>query len=152
MQLQDALVEISAIRRQLALSERFHGYRAAPVAASGMLAFVAAAAQAVWVAGPVEDLTRYLALWIGVAAAALLLCLGGVVQPGGVCFLPIVAARNFCRRLLLPAGRLLRAVAWRWTGSAFAVVDGADVRRRAISHGQRAVLVGRKESLKRNAA
>ena len=45
MELHEALGEISAIRRQLARGERFRGYRAAPVALSGVSAFVAGAGQ-----------------------------------------------------------------------------------------------------------
>lgn len=78
MELNEALVQISAIRQQLARSEQFRGYRAAPVAFSGVLAVAAGAVQPTLVAEPIDDLGRYLALWMGVAAVSLSICLGDV--------------------------------------------------------------------------
>ena len=45
MDLRDALTQIAAIRQQVAQTETFRGYRAAPVALSGVLAWLAAALQ-----------------------------------------------------------------------------------------------------------
>lgn len=78
MELQEALTQISAIRRQMARSERFHGYRAAPVAISALLAFAAGAVQAALIPQPAQRIERYLALWIAVAMISLALCLGTV--------------------------------------------------------------------------
>ena len=78
MELQDALLQISAIRQQLARSEQFRGYRAAPAAFSGLLAFAAGALQAALVPAPAEQLGRYLTLWMGVAAVSLAVCLGDI--------------------------------------------------------------------------
>jgi hypothetical protein len=70
MELRDALTQISEIRRQMARTEVFRGYRAVPVAFSGLLALAAAAIQAAWVPEPQEETAAYLALWIGAAAAS----------------------------------------------------------------------------------
>lgn len=78
MELHEALLQISAIRRQLARSEQFRGYRAAPVAVSGMLAISAGALQAALISDPIDRLSAYLTLWIAVAAISLTICLGDV--------------------------------------------------------------------------
>jgi hypothetical protein len=78
MELQEALQQISAIRHQLARSEQFRGYRAAPAAFSGLLAFVAGALQAAFIAEPMERLDQYLTLWTVVA-----------VVSGGICFIDV---------------------------------------------------------------
>jgi hypothetical protein len=67
MELRDALVQIAEIRRQMAKSDVFRGYRSAPVAVSGLLAVSAAIIQPFLVADPAADFTSYLALWIGMA-------------------------------------------------------------------------------------
>src|SRR3954470_4084925 len=67
MELRDALTQISVIRRQMARTEVFRGYRAMPVAFSGLLAFAASAIQATWIVEPVEQMSSYLALWVGAA-------------------------------------------------------------------------------------
>jgi hypothetical protein len=68
MELQEALAQIAEIRQQMARAEVFRGYRAAPVAFSGLLAFGAAVYQSVRIADPIADLPGYLALWVGAAA------------------------------------------------------------------------------------
>ena len=68
MELQEALSQISEIRRQMARSEVFRGYRAVPVAGSGVLAIGAALVQSSWIAAPTERIDAYLSLWVGVAA------------------------------------------------------------------------------------
>lgn len=78
MELQEALVQISAIRRQMARSEQFRGYRALPVGISALLAVAGGALQAVLIAKPMEHLGQFLALWITVAAVSLTICLGNV--------------------------------------------------------------------------
>jgi hypothetical protein len=70
MELRDALTQISEIRRQMARTEVFRGYRAMPVAFSGLLALTTALFQAVWLPEPTEHLKRYLALWIGAAVVS----------------------------------------------------------------------------------
>ena len=70
MELRDALTQISEIRRQMARTEVFRGYRAVPVAFSGLLALAAAAIQAAWVVDPAEQMPAYLALWVGAAVVS----------------------------------------------------------------------------------
>ena len=67
MELRDALTQISVIRRQMARTEVFRGYRAVPVAFSGVLALAAALIQATWILEPAEQMPSYLALWVGAA-------------------------------------------------------------------------------------
>jgi len=71
MELQEALVQISEIRQQMARAEVFRGFRALPVACSGGLAIAAALVQASWLDNPLAQSTHYLSLWIGVAAISL---------------------------------------------------------------------------------
>jgi hypothetical protein len=70
MELRDALSQISEIRRQMARSEVFRGYRSMTVGCSGVLALLAAAWQPYFVASPERELGRYLCLWISVAAVS----------------------------------------------------------------------------------
>jgi hypothetical protein len=67
MELRDALDQIAEIRHHMARTEVFRGYRAVPVAFSGVLAFAAAGLQSVCVAEPKEQVGAYLLLWLGVA-------------------------------------------------------------------------------------
>ena len=67
MELRDALSQIAALRQSAAAAERFRGYRALPVGATGGLAGLAALAQPLVVADPTHDLTGYLALWLTTA-------------------------------------------------------------------------------------
>jgi hypothetical protein len=62
-----ALGEIRAIRSQMARSTEFRGYGPATLAATGVLAILAAVAQALWLEDPWTDITSYLALWSGTA-------------------------------------------------------------------------------------
>jgi hypothetical protein len=72
MELRDALAQIAEIRQQMARTEVFRGYRALPVAFSGLLALAAAGVQAVWLADPLNELPAYLTLWVGAAAVSAL--------------------------------------------------------------------------------
>jgi hypothetical protein len=67
MELREALTQISEIRLQLARTEVFRGYRAMPVAFSGLLALGAAGFQAVWIPDPTRHLPAYLTLWVSAA-------------------------------------------------------------------------------------
>src|SRR3954451_20891321 len=78
MDLHEALAQISEIRQQVARTETFRGYRAAPVAFSGFVACLAAAAQHLIVPDPSAHLEAYLALWIG--AALLSMAVTGVAM------------------------------------------------------------------------
>lgn len=70
MELHDALTHIAEIRLRMAETELFRGYRALPVALSGVAAVVVAAAQAAQVPAPMQDLPHYLLLWIGTAGVS----------------------------------------------------------------------------------
>lgn len=70
MELRDALTQISEIRQQMARTEVFRGYRALPVAFSGLLAVAAAVAQAVVIRVPSQQIPAYLGLWVGTAGVS----------------------------------------------------------------------------------
>jgi len=70
MELRDALTQISEIRNQLARTEVFRGYRAMPVAFSGVLALLTAAFQAAWIREPTAEVSTYLVLWVGAAVVS----------------------------------------------------------------------------------
>jgi hypothetical protein len=65
--LHKALGDISSIRRQVANTTEFRGYGPATLSATGVLAFAAAAFQAVLLPNPAGSPTAYLALWIATA-------------------------------------------------------------------------------------
>jgi hypothetical protein len=67
MELREALTQITEIRLQLARTEVFRGYRAMPVAFSGVVAVLAAVVQAATIAEPLVQIGPYLVLWIGAA-------------------------------------------------------------------------------------
>jgi hypothetical protein len=67
MDLHEALTQISEIRQQVARTETFRGYRAAPVAFSGVLAWTGALVQYAYMQSPSTDLRNYLSLWAGAA-------------------------------------------------------------------------------------
>ena len=73
MDLRDALGQIAEIRAHIAQNETFRGFRSATVAASGLLALVGAAMQALWIPDPQQELAAYLKLWIAVAAVSFLI-------------------------------------------------------------------------------
>jgi hypothetical protein len=51
----------------------FHGYGPLTVAATGLLAFMAAGLQALWLADPLIEVSSYLALWVGTATISVAL-------------------------------------------------------------------------------
>jgi hypothetical protein len=67
MELREALTQISQIRRQLARTEIFRGFRSMPVAFSGLLALAAAGFQLMWIPEPSQNIGGYLTLWLGAA-------------------------------------------------------------------------------------
>jgi len=71
--LDKALAEITAIRSQVARGTVFHGYGPATLAATGVLAMLAAIAQALWLPDPAGDVIGYLALWTATAAVSVAL-------------------------------------------------------------------------------
>jgi hypothetical protein len=76
MQLSEALTQIGEIRSQMERAGVYRGYRAAPVAASGLIAWGAGAAQWWLISDPLRDIGVYLCIWVSAA----ILCL---VASGG---------------------------------------------------------------------
>ena len=73
MELDDALTQISDIRRHMARGHVFRGYRAATAASSGVLALLAAAVQRRFAPDPFVDVVPYLTIWGLTAFGSLLL-------------------------------------------------------------------------------
>ncbi len=97
MQLRDALAQVSEIRLRVAQTETFRGYRSATVAFSGLLALVGAVVQTVWIPEPLNHVSAYLGLWIGIAAVC-------VVTVGIELAIRCYAARSsFARQMTLLA-------------------------------------------------
>jgi len=65
--LNKALDDISSIRRQVARSTEFRGYGPATLGATGAMAILAAAAQALWLPYPANHISSYLSIWIAIA-------------------------------------------------------------------------------------
>jgi hypothetical protein len=65
--LHKALGDISSIRREVARSTQFRGYGPATLATTGVFAFLAAAAQAVWLSDSANHVRGYLGIWISTA-------------------------------------------------------------------------------------
>ena len=79
--LNKALGDISSIRRQVARSTEFRGYGPATLAATGGIAILAAAAQALWLPYPVDHIPVYLAIWISTAlVSSALICIQTVTR------------------------------------------------------------------------
>jgi hypothetical protein len=105
MDLRDALTQIHEIRQQVARTETFRGYRAAPVAFSGIIAWTTAAFQYAWMPHPGDNIPGYLTLWIG---AALL----SMAVTGTAMFVHCVQSKSALRRtmMLLALGQFLPCV------------------------------------------
>jgi hypothetical protein len=78
VELHEALTQIAEIRARAAAAERFRGYRAIPVAASGLLAVLTASAQPLLVPDPASDLAGYLGLWLTTAVIAAVVAGSGI--------------------------------------------------------------------------
>lgn len=63
MDLRDALSQITDIRTQLAAAQTFRGYRSLTTAISGLVAVLAACAQAMLIDQPRRHLDQYLLIW-----------------------------------------------------------------------------------------
>jgi hypothetical protein len=71
--LNEALADIAAIRTHIARGSLFRGFGPVTMAATGVLALLAAVLQAFWMVDPVSDGPHYLALWIGTAIVSVVL-------------------------------------------------------------------------------
>src|SRR5437899_11341451 len=65
--LHKALDDISGIRRQMAHSTQFRGYGPATLASTGVIAFLAASLQSIWLPDPANHIPAYLSIWISTA-------------------------------------------------------------------------------------
>jgi len=65
--LHKALDDISNIRRQMAHSTQFRGYGPATLAATGVIAFLAALSQSIWLPDPANHIRAYLSIWFSTA-------------------------------------------------------------------------------------
>lgn len=79
MELRDALMQVSEIRRQMARTETFRGYRSVPAALSGLVAVGTAAIQPAVVPDPQADPQRYVMLWVLAAGVSLVLSAGEMI-------------------------------------------------------------------------
>ncbi|MGH8141626.1 MAG: hypothetical protein ACREU2_03770 [Steroidobacteraceae bacterium] len=70
-ELNKALAEIRSIRDQLARGSEFRGYGPSTLAATGVLALLAATVQGYWLPHPSRDIRLYLSIWIATAAVSL---------------------------------------------------------------------------------
>jgi hypothetical protein len=68
-----AIADIHAIRAQIARATEFRGYGPRSVAATGLLALLAAVCQAHWLKGTNQDWRTFLLIWIVTAAVSLTL-------------------------------------------------------------------------------
>lgn len=68
-----ALGDIRSIRRQMAHSTEFRGYGPATLATTGIIAALAASAQALWLPDPAGHIYTYLSLWIATAVLSAVL-------------------------------------------------------------------------------
>jgi len=66
-ELHKALGDISNIRKQVALTTQFRGYGPATLAATGILALLAAEAQSIWLPDAADHLWVYLRIWLATA-------------------------------------------------------------------------------------
>lgn len=70
-ELQRALAEIRSIREQMARGMEFRGYGPSTLAATGVLALIAAAIQTHWFPDPLRDVGAYLRIWTFTAGVSL---------------------------------------------------------------------------------
>ena len=68
--LNKALGDIRSIRRQMAHSTEFRGYGPVTLAATGVLAVLAAGAQALWLPDPANHSLTYLSIWSSTAVVS----------------------------------------------------------------------------------
>jgi hypothetical protein len=71
--LDKALADITAIRSQMARGAEFRGYGPMTMAATGVLAVLAALLQGLWLPEPAANILGYLALWVATAGISVAL-------------------------------------------------------------------------------
>ncbi len=116
MELREALSQVAEIRLRMAESELFHGYRALPIAISGVLAIAGGRVQPLVVPAPLQDPRTFVLLWgsiallsIAIAAATMLTrdCLAGPSQTRALTW---IAVRHFLPCLLSGAAVTLAII------------------------------------------
>jgi hypothetical protein len=123
-----ALADITAIRSQLARGTQFRGYGPVTVAATGLLALLAATLQALYLPDPAATPMGYLALWSGMAALAVALTAAEMVarsrrEHGGLADEMLYAAVE----QYIPAGvagTLLTVVLYRYAADSLPLLPG----------------------------
>jgi hypothetical protein len=126
--LERALADITAIRSQLARGTQFRGYGPVTVAATGLLALLAAALQALYLSDPSARPLAYLVLWSGMAALAVLITAAEMIarsrrEHGGLADEMLYAAVE----QYIPAGvagALLTVVLYRFATDALPLLPG----------------------------
>ena len=68
-----ALGDIRSIRRQMAHSTEFRGYGPVTLAATGVLALLAAGAQKLWLPDPAGHILAFIGIWVSTAVASAIL-------------------------------------------------------------------------------
>jgi hypothetical protein len=126
--LERALADITAIRSQMARGTEFRGYGPVTVAATGLLALLAGAVQAIYLREPLTDPLLYLGLWVGMAAIAVVLAGAEMIararrEHGGLADEMLYAAAE----QYIPAGvagTLTTVVIYRYAPQALALLPG----------------------------
>ena len=83
--LDQALTDIRAMRSQIARGTEFRGYGPAAFAATGVLAILAAFAQAHFIENPAAETLSYMALWIATALVTAVIVGADVITRRGGC-------------------------------------------------------------------
>lgn len=78
MELRDAIANVATIQLHLARAQIFRGYQSAPVALTGLLAFLAGALQPTFAPRPTVNVSSYALYWAIVAGLSLAICLAGI--------------------------------------------------------------------------
>jgi hypothetical protein len=115
MRLDEALDQIADIRRRMAGTTVFRGYRSTTALFSAAVAAVVATAQAIWLPRPAEHVLAYLAMWCASAlacCAAAAVAVTGQVRRSESALVQRELARSAVAQLLpsLVAGALLTVV------------------------------------------
>ena len=126
--LERALADITAIRSQLARGTQFRGYGPVTVAATGLLALLAAAVQALYLPDPAARPFAYLILWSGMAVLAVIITAAEMIarsrrEHGGLADEMLCAAVE----QYIPAGvagTLLTVVLYRFASDSLTLLPG----------------------------
>jgi hypothetical protein len=115
--LHKALSEINAIRGQIARGAEFRGYGPATLSATGIIALLAAAAQAHWLKDTERSVGAYLSIWIATAVFSLSIISVETITRARRVYCGLARQMIHCAvEQFLPAivaGLLLTVVLWR---------------------------------------